>query len=335
MKLLPEINKMDCSRLSELKESYTIVNFNGNKDIALSFVETSKSDFDILSDLLECKAYATALLYLNENYILSDKHSSLLENANIEDYYSDCETLLTKNIKIVEEIGIPLTDINGYKIFEGNNYILRGNGNKKLLESFNEIDFEEIDLDYLKTRETDPFIKGMIKCPECGAVLDKDQVAFEDEEEFETDVYDGFDNYHTEKHTGIVERAICPECNYGDDLDKFYSATVDDLIGAPNAEELVPGISTLDEDTLNEDGEGTQTSDIAPKNDQELGINIPATTSKKKKEYYDILLDMNENELPIINKGFMKNSKGQYQRGNYILVKEGDKYLAIHKNKLI
>lgn len=333
MKILPKITDMKCSRLAQLKENYTLVTFNNSNNVALSFVETDKSNFDILSDLLEHKAYATALLYLNENYILSDKFSDLLENSNIEDYYSDCEALLSKNIKIVEEAGAPLTEINGYKIFESQNGILRGNGNKKLMESFNEIDLEDITLDYLKNRDTDPFIKGMIQCPECGSILDKEEVKFDDEEEYDTEVYDGFDKYHTETKTKTVEKAICPNCGHGDELDNFYGATVDDLFGAPNAEELVPGINTLEENqSLQEDGEGTQTTDIAPKIDQELGINIPNTTSKKK--YYDILLDMNENELPIINKGFMKNSKGQYQRGNYILVKEGDKYLAVHKDKL-
>ena len=76
--------------------------------------------------------------------------------------------------------------------------------------------------------------------------------------------------------------------------------------------------------------DGTQTSDIAPKVDQDMNKNI--TTSKKK--HYDILLSGLDEGLDILNKGFLKNSKGQYQRGNYILVKEGDKYLAIHKDKL-
>ena len=60
-----------------------------------------------------------------------------------------------------------------------------------------------------------------------------------------------------------------------------------------------------------------------------MGINKP------NKKYYDILLsDINENENPIINKGFFKNSKGQYERNGFILVKEGKKYLAVRKDKL-
>lgn len=85
--------------------------------------------------------------------------------------------------------------------------------------------------------------------------------------------------------------------------------------------------STADIDSKTESSEGTQCSDIATKVDQNFG--------NSKKKYYDLLLsDITENESNIINRGFIKNAKGQYQRGNYILVKEGNKYLAIHKNKL-
>ena len=85
-----------------------------------------------------------------------------------------------------------------------------------------------------------------------------------------------------------------------------------------------------DDEDLNEDGEGTQTTDIAPKVDQKDDV----TPAKPKKKHYDILLsDINES-LNILNRGFLKNSEGQYQRGNYILVKEGEQYLAVHKNKL-
>lgn len=306
MKILPNIIDMNCSRLAELKDNYTLVTFNESKEVALSYKETDKSNFDILSDLIECKAYATALLYLNENYILSDKHSGLLEDKNINEFYEDCEELLTKNIKIVEEAGIPLTDINGYKIFEGQGYILRGNGKKKIRESFNErgeIELEDITLDYLKNRKYDAEIIGMSKCPKCNYIFDN-----------EINTFDRDDGEYME----------CPHCSLIRKKDDFPWAWVDDLYDAPNANDLVPGIN----EDLNEEAEGTQTTDIAPKVDQELGINKP------KKKYEDVLLsDINENE-EILNKGFMKNLDGFYQRGNYILVKEGDKYLAIHKDKL-
>ena len=189
-------------------------------------------------------------------------------------------------------------------------YILRGNGKKKIRESFNErgeIELEDITLDYLKNRKYDAEIIGMSKCPKCNYIFDND-----------INTFDRDDGEYME----------CPNCSHIRKKDDFPWAWVDDLYDAPNANDLVPGIKELDEDV--EGGEGTQTTDIAPKLDQDLGL----TDAKPKKKYYDILLsDMNES-LNILNKGFLKNEKGQYQRGNYILVKEGDKYLAIHKDKL-
>ena len=59
------------------------------------------------------------------------------------------------------------------------------------------------------------------------------------------------------------------------------------------------------------------------------------TKAKPEKKYYDILLsDIDENADEILNKGFIKNKDGHYQRGNYVLVKENDKYIAIRKDKL-
>ena len=229
MNFLENIKSFSYDNVSLKENDYTLINLDNN---IISYKNTDKSDNDILNDLLECKAYATALLYLNENYILEvGKFKDIFTESGItvEDYYSKCNELLNKNIKIVEEIGIPLVEINGYKIFEGAGYILRGNGNKKIKESFE----EEIP---------------------------------EEESELEEE---GFED-------------------------------------------------------------GTQVSDIAPKVDQDMNKDV--TTSKKK--HYDILLSGLDEGLNILNKGFLKNSKGQYQRGNYILVKEGEKYLAIHKDKL-
>jgi hypothetical protein len=223
MKVLPSKFELTLSKLNESYIDLQINNYN------LKYLTTDTSDNYILQDLIENKAYATTLLYLNENYKLDlSKNNYLVNNTNINLFYEDCEELLNTNITIVEEAGIPLTNINGYNIYEGSGYILRGNNKKKIKESFE----EEID--------------------------------------------------------------------------------------------------DTQEDISEEESEGTQCSDIAPKVDQDL--NKP-TTSKKK--YYDILLsDVNENVFNFINKGFTKNTKGQYQRGNYILIKEGQKYIAIHKDKL-
>lgn len=67
--------------------------------------------------------------------------------------------------------------------------------------------------------------------------------------------------------------------------------------------------------------EGTQTSDIAPKTDY---------FDNEKKE----LLLSNVDEEEICMKGFLRNTDGYYQRGNYLLVKENEQFRVIHKNKL-
>lgn len=332
MKVLPKITKMNCSRLAQLTENYTIVNFNNSSDIALAYQESENFSFDTLTDLLECNAYATALLYLNENCILSDKYGNLLKESNIEDFYNDCEELLTKNIKIVEEAGILLTNINGYKIFEGEGYILRGNGKKKIRESFNErgeIDLADITLDYLKNRKYDAQIIGMVKCPNCGNIFDREENTYE-EEKTDVEPYSTIDEPYNEKTITYTDKMIkCPYCGDSDNEEDYAWAWVDDLYDAPNAEELVPGIHGL-----NEDAEGTQCADIAPKLDQKSGVTD--AKPKKEKKYYDILLSgLDEHEDLKVNKGFIKNLDGYYQRGNYILVKEGDKYLAVHKDKVL
>lgn len=332
MKVLPEISNMSCSRFKTLNDSYTLINFNNDTNVALSYKESENSNFDILSDLIECKAYATALLYLNENYILDNKFGYLLENQNIMDFYDDCEDLLKKNIKVVEVAGIPLTDIKGYKIYESDIGIVRGNNSKKIFESFDKINIEDITLDLLKDFKYDMFIEAYAVCPECKAVFyvpdNTEQTTTQDVE-----MYSTLDNPAAEKVVDYdVTMATCPYCGHSDELGTYYVASLEDLLDAPNKEELVPGISELTEDTLTEDGEGTQATDIAPKVDQEVGA---LTKAKPEKKYYDILLsDIDENADEILNKGFIKNKDGHYQRGNYVLVKENDKYIAIRKDKL-
>lgn len=327
MKVLPEISNMSCSRFKTLNDSYTLINFNNDTNVALSYKESENSNFDILSDLIECKAYATALLYLNENYILDNKFGYLLENQNIMDFYDDCEDLLKKNIKVVEVAGIPLTDIKGYKIYESDIGIVRGNNSKKIFESFDKINIEDITLDLLKSDYADAFINDYVVCPECNAIFSVVENSEEDTVQ-DVEMYSTLDNPAAEKVVNYdISKTTCPYCKYSAETEEFYQASLDDIQSAPNAEELVPGSTSI-----NEEAEGTQVTDIAPKVDQEVGA---LTKAKPEKKYYDILLsDIDENADEILNKGFIKNKDGHYQRGNYVLVKESDKYIAIRKDKL-
>ena len=63
--------------------------------------------------------------------------------------------------------------------------------------------------------------------------------------------------------------------------------------------------------------EGTQVSDIAPKIDyNDKVVKAPIAGLKES----------------VILRGFLKNEKGQYQRGNYILCKENDKFVSYKTN---
>ena len=318
MKVLPKELQLQV----KLNENYITLVINNN--YKLKYYNTKNSNNDILQDLLECNAYATTLLYLNENYKLEvDKNNYLINKSNIEAFYEDCEELLNKNITIVEEVGIPLCDINGYKIFEGAGYILRGNGKKKIKESFiNEIiGYKELTKSQFKKlakkygdRVNDYDIKMQnnkfyISNLDYNALVDEEPLT----EDGDLDLF-----------PAIKEKVLKLKA------DGTSKADIEDFIlGQVRAYSIDKEEANQLKQLLTEDGEGTQTTDIAPKVDQDMNRR---TTNKKK--HYDILLSGLDEGLPIINKGFLKNSDGQYQRGNYILVKEGEQYLAVHKDKL-
>lgn len=313
MKVLPKIKTLSI----EKEDSNNLkVNINESAVVRYKLSDNYEDKLDIAQDLVENRAFGTLFLFLNENFKVITNIPSLILPESVENFYKDCDRLLNENINIVEELGKPLTEIDGYPIFESERGVLRGSGKKKIKEyfkEFEEIDLKDLTLDFVKNHEYETIIKGMCMCPKCGLVFNKEENTVEVQE-------------------SDVE---CPNCHTRKAEEDFPDAWVSDLPDASNAEELVPGISKLDEDA---DGaaEGTQTSDIAGKTDYDFNITTP-TNLEKKKKHYDILLgNYNRNEIDesVSFKGFLKNSNGQYQRGNYILVKEGDKYLAVHKDKL-
>lgn len=313
MKVLPKIKTLSI----EKEDSNNLkVNINESAVVRYKLSDNCEDKLDIAQDLVENRAFGTLFLFLNENFKVITNIPSLIPPESVENFYKDCDRLLNENINIVEELGKPLTEIDGYPIFESERGVLRGSGKKKIKEyfkEFEEIDLKDLTLDFVKNHEYETIIKGMCMCPKCGLVFNKEENTIEVQE-------------------SDVE---CPNCHTRKAEEDFPDAWVSDLPDASNAEELVPGISKLDEDA---DGaaEGTQTSDIAGKTDYDFNITTP-TNLEKKKKHYDILLgNYNRNEIDesVSFKGFLKNSKGQYQRGNYVLVKEGDKYLAVHKDKL-
>lgn len=112
-------------------------------------------------------------------------------------------------------------------------------------DKLSEINLEDItDMNTLLSMEYEVPIVDMVKCPECKSIFNKNDNTIETTEQYEEPVYDGFDMYHIERHTTDIEKIVCPYCKHEDDIDEFYEATTEDLIYAPNNEELLPGITS-------------------------------------------------------------------------------------------
>ena len=99
MKILPEISNLTAKFINVSEGNFTLLTINEN--INILFKNGNQLNKDILLDLIESKGYATSLLYLNEtSQVYLNEQTDLINESNINDYYSDCEELLTKNIII-------------------------------------------------------------------------------------------------------------------------------------------------------------------------------------------------------------------------------------------
>lgn len=87
--------------------------------------------------------------------------------------------------------------------------------------------------------------------------------------------------------------------------------------------------SAAEGSSIKEEAEGTQTTDIAGKKDQEVG---KLQRPKKRKK----LIVKEARGVPRNHgfKGFMMDDSGFYSRGNYVLIKEGNKIKAVNKKSL-
>lgn len=278
-----------------------------NESLEVEYLLTENSNNEVLQDLIEAKAYATALLYLNETYRLVT-NSKLFKENKVEDYYNDCNELLKENVEIVEEKGIPLVSIKGYNIYESDLGILRGNGKKKLKECFNKKDLEESNTINIED-------------------LAWDLVDFGEN----YDSYDFNDNYDSKEEAYEETLKSLSNKTQIQDIITFIKNVIEDNPDQDHEREesLIARLEQVIP-TLNEEGEGgTQVGDIAPKVDQDMN-------GKTKKKYYDILLSgIDESMDMVLNKGFMKNIDGQYERDGYILIKENNKFIAVRKDKLL
>ena len=267
-----------------------------NESLNINYAPSKNADSDIVKDLLEHKAYATMFLYLNENYTLNIEKDSFINESNIKDFYEDCNNLLQRHIKIVESQGPLMTKINNYPIYEVENGILRGEGKMKVLESFNASEGEDLAWDLVD------FMKDY-------------------------DTYEFNDNYSSDEEAASQYMEDFKSKTSINDIITFLNSIKEDSDKNSYSEEALESIlarlevlkNSIVEESEELKEEGTQVSDIAPKIDyNDKVVKAPIAGLKES----------------VILRGFLKNEKGQYQRGNYILCKENDKFVAIHKDKL-
>ena len=322
MKILPK-KIVECSivDVDNSQGIYGIYLKSTNKSNIISGKARKLESLDILKDLISKNAYATSLLYFVENFDIdkSIDKNNLLEDINV---------LLHSRCKVVNEKAPLLTKIDDYPIYEGSNYILRGEGNNKIKESFDlkeDVDIDKITLDYIKNLKYDDVIKDFVVCPKCKNVFEEDALM--------PDYNDYPDDYDGPIDNDPIS-VTCPYCNYfSKDEEDFRDAWIEDLEDAPNADEYVPGLRQYI-DTLEEDG--TQAADIASKVDYSFqSAPTPANPSKKKKYESVEIKELDENTYLNLT-GFIKDVDGFYKRGNYILVKESatNELKVIHKSKL-
>ena len=284
MKILSDLKNIKLNLIDNSIE--LIINESNN----IKYNLTKSSNNEILADLIDHKAYATTFLFLNENYQLDINKNSFINESNVIDFYKDCEELLNENVKVVTEKGPLLVSIKGYPIYEVENGILRGSGENKIFESFEEPNKLKDLCDFLQSNN--------ITNPE--------------------DEVDKIESYLEDNHLSMA--TVVPNKIF-----KVAEFNSDDNAGGYIGEISVStnGTWRYHEDDILEE-EGTQVSDIAPKVDQSLGINKPKIVSTK-------INGLKEN---LVLRGFLRNELGQYERGNYILCLENDKYIAINKDKL-
>ncbi|MBQ2639146.1 MAG: hypothetical protein IJF92_00050 [Bacilli bacterium] len=287
---------------------------NSDKNIILTGTMKENAEPSILKDLIDKYAYASTLLYFVENFNIDN-------DINKNDLLEDINVLLHSRCRVVNEKAPLLTKIGDYPIYEASNYILRGDGVKKIKESFNlkeDVDINDITPEFLKTREYDDVIKGFITCPKCKNVFEEDAL-IEDYNDYPDDYNGPIDN------DPISFK--CPYCGYETrNEENFSDAWIDDLEDAPNKSEYIS--SDLQE--------GTQAFDIAAKVDYSFqSAPTPANPSSKRK--YEAIEIKELDESTYLNlTGFIKDVDGFYKRGNYVLVKESatNKLTVIHKSKL-
>lgn len=258
----------------------------------IEYEEISDDTREILESLITKGAYGSALLTLNMFYNVKSINESSYTQEDYISYLGECNKLMEEcTIETEARNFRPLVNLNGLEIMESANHIARGKGGKLLIEDFRNTKENSLKEAYGKTQ----LRFDLIDAVKVGARRYRSE-------------FGGLKD-------NILKERILAEIDYMRD----YFANGD-------------GIKSISYDlreSMNEECEGTQCSDIAPKKDQEVGsLQKP---KKPKKHFTESALLIPKNHG---FKGFRLTESGTYERGNYILVNKNGKIKAINKNSI-
>ena len=318
------------------------IDFNKNvlKINETTTIKFNKCDLDIelIESLISKGAYASTLLYLNSKCLVENINGEILTKDSYSNYLQECKDLLKENVYETTASGFrQLCNINGLEVLENNKFVARGK-TKLYVENFKEEYFPDLVMNIISEfndseMSRDDYMNALNKISE-----------LEWENKISTDDYDRANKKLNKIYIDSRNRNVesvnesCEECDECLDLTDIIHETFDKLTDEESVKSLLQSLnnevkSLADKynvvlDEINE-CEGTQTTDIAPKLDQEVGRLVKPPKQDDLKEEYDFNVGFNHKF-----KGFILTEQGRYERGNFVLVKEGEQIKAIHKSKL-
>ena len=318
------------------------IDFNKNvlKINETTTIKFNKCDLDVelIESLISKGAYASTLLYLNSKCLVENINGEILTKESYSNYLQECKDLLKENVYETTASGFrQLCNINGLEVLENNKFVARGK-TKLYVENFKEEYFPDLVMSIISEfndsdMSRDDYMDALNKISE-----------LEWENKISTDDYDRankkLNKIYIDNRNRNVEpvNESCEECDNCLDLTDIIHETFDKLTDEESVKSLLQSLnnevkSLADKynvvlDEINE-CEGTQTTDIAPKLDQEVGRLVKPPKQDGLKEEYDFNVGFNHKF-----KGFILTEQGRYERGNFVLVKEGEQIKAIHKSKL-
>ena len=318
------------------------IDFNKNvlKINETTTIKFNKCDLDVelIESLISKGAYASTLLYLNSKCLVENINGEILTKDSYSNYLQECKDLLKENVYETTASGFrQLCNINGLEVLENNKFVARGK-TKLYVENFKEEYFPDLVMNIISEfndseMSRDDYMNALNKISE-----------LEWENKISTDDYDRANKKLNKIYIDSRNRNVesvnesCEECDECLDIVDVIHGTFDKLTDEESVKSLLQLLnnevkSLADKynvvlDEINE-CEGTQTTDIAPKLDQEVGRLVKPPKQDDLKEGYDFNVGFNHKF-----KGFILTEQGRYERGNFVLVKEGEQIKAIHKSKL-